>query len=100
MAKYISFRDFAWPLVGIALVLKQPDLGTALTYLPPLMMGLFLGGMKTKHAAIILLAVGLAAPLAFNHMKTYQRQRLVAFVHPEEDPQGTGYQVEQAKIAV
>jgi rod shape determining protein RodA len=87
-------------LVPFALVLKQPDLGTALTYLPPLIMGLFLGGVRWKHAFIILLVIALIAPVAYHKMKPYQRQRLVAFMHPEDDPQGAGYQVEQAKIAV
>jgi len=87
-------------LVPFALVLKQPDLGTALTYLPPLIMGLFLGGMRTKHALVIVVAFSLVAPLAYRQMKPYQRARLTSFIHPEDDPQGTGYQVEQAKIAV
>jgi len=87
-------------LLPFALVLKQPNLGTALTYLPPLIMGLFLGGLRVKHALVILLALGLVAPLAYHQMKPYQRARLTAFRHPEDDPQGSGYQVEQAKIAV
>src|SRR5207248_1963298 len=87
-------------LVPFALVMKQPDLGTALTFLPPLIVGLFLGGIRWKHALIIVLVFAAAAPLAYHKMKPYQRQRLVAFIHPEDDPQGAGYQVEQAKIAV
>jgi len=87
-------------LVPFALVMKQPDMGTALTYLPPLIMGLFLGGMKKRHALMIVLLVGFALPLAYKHMKPYQQQRLTSFLHPEEDSQGSGYQVEQAKIAV
>ncbi|MBV8206738.1 MAG: rod shape-determining protein RodA [Acidobacteria bacterium] len=87
-------------LVPFALVMKQPDMGTALTYLPPLFMGLFLGGMKLKHALVMVLLVGMAAPIAYRHIKPYQRQRLTSFMHPEEDSQGSGYQVEQAKIAV
>ena len=49
----------AGALVGIPMlmVLAQPDLGTALTYLPIAIMGLFLGGMKVKHAVIIV-AIG------------------------------------------
>ena len=87
-------------LVPFALVMKQPDMGTALTYLPPLIMGLFLGGMKMKHALVIVLLVGLLTPIAYKKMKPYQQQRLTSFLHPEEDSQGSGYQVEQAKIAV
>jgi rod shape determining protein RodA len=87
-------------LVPFGLVMKQPDMGTALTYLPPLIMGLFLGGMKPKHAAVLFLVIGLVTPIAYKHLKPYQQQRLTSFMHPEEDSQGSGYQVEQAKIAV
>jgi rod shape determining protein RodA len=87
-------------LVPFALVMKQPDLGTALTFLPPLMVGLFLGGMRTKHAVVILLIVCLLAPVAFRHMKPYQRERLTSFIDPEADSQGSGYQVQQGLIAV
>lgn len=87
-------------LVPVALVLKQPDMGTALTYLPILLMGLFLGGMKMKHALVLALLIGIAAPVAYKHMKPYQQKRLTSFMNPEEDSQGAGYQVEQAKIAV
>jgi rod shape determining protein RodA len=86
--------------VPFALVLKQPDLGTSLTYVPIAVMALFLGGMKLKHAAIILLVAALIAPFAWKHMKPYQRQRLSSFIHPEADSQGAGYQVEQSLIAV
>jgi rod shape determining protein RodA len=112
IAKYfleLRQRDPEWSdiikagmLVGVPflLVLAEPDLGTALTYLPVLGMGLFLGGLRWKHALVLLLAVSLAAPLAYRHMKPYQRARLTSFMNPEDDPQGTGYQVEQSKIAV
>ena len=46
------------------MVLVQPDLGTALTYLPIAIMGLFLGGMRLKHALAVLLLAALLAPVA------------------------------------
>ncbi|HUS20290.1 MAG TPA: rod shape-determining protein RodA [Terriglobales bacterium] len=106
----LNQRDVTWPdvLKGIALVavpmfmvLKQPDLGTSLTYLPPLAVGLFLGGMKWKHAAVFLIAGALMAPIAWKFvLKPYQKERLVNFIHPENDPKGTGYQITQSLIAV
>jgi rod shape determining protein RodA len=47
-----------------------------------------------------MLAFILVAPLAWHHLKPYQKARLTSFLHPEDDPQGSGYQVEQSKIAV
>jgi len=87
--------------IPMLLVLKQPDLGTALTYIPVLVMALFLGGLRLKHAAIILLAGAMVVPVVWHYgLKPYQKQRLVSFREPEADPQGSGYQVQQSLIAV
>jgi rod shape determining protein RodA len=83
------------------MVLVQPDLGTALTYLPIAIMGLFLGGLRAKQAIIIIVVAGLMMPIAwFKVLKPYQRSRLTSFMSPEVDSQGSGYQVNQSKIAV
>ena len=87
--------------VPMLLVLKQPDLGTALTYVPVAIMGLFLGGMRYRHAAVIVLVGAMMLPIVWHFgLKPYQKQRLVSFRNPEDDPQGSGYQVQQSLIAV
>jgi rod shape determining protein RodA len=100
----LSWSDFlkAGAIVGVPMLLvwKQPDLGTALTYLPVAVMGLFLGGLRWRQAGIVLLLASLSLPLAWHHMKDYQRQRLVSFREPDADPRGAGYQVNQSLIAV
>ena len=100
----LSWRDFlkAGAIVGfpMLMVLAQPDLGTALTYLPIAVMGLFLGGLRLKQAGVVLLLAALCVPLAWHHMKDYQKQRLVSFRDPDMDPKGSGYQVAQSLIAV
>jgi rod shape determining protein RodA len=102
--KDLSWSDFfkAAMVVGfpMLLVLKQPDMGTALTYVPIAAMGLFLGGLHWKQGAVIMLAVALMVPVAIKVMKPYQRERLTSFRNPEEDKQGSGYQVIQSQIAV
>ncbi len=89
--------------VGIpfALVLKQPDLGTALTYLPIPAIGVLLAGLRWKHLALAAV-IGLLAPLVAYQfvLKDYQKARLVSFLDPSEDPRGSGYQVIQSQIAV
>jgi rod shape determining protein RodA len=112
LAQYISHlnqRDVTWPdilkallIAGIplAFVLKQPDLGTSLTFIPPLVMMLFLGGIKARHVAVFVLLGALLAPVAWTKLKPYQRERLLTFVNPEDDPRGSGYQVQQSLIAV
>src|ERR1044071_6383268 len=87
--------------VPMLLVLKQPDLGTALTYVPVALMGLFLGGIQFRHAAAILLIAGVLMPGVWHYgLKPYQKERLTTFLHPEVDGKGSGYQLEQSKIAV
>ncbi|HEY1529026.1 MAG TPA: rod shape-determining protein RodA [Candidatus Angelobacter sp.] len=87
--------------VPMLLVLKQPDLGTALTYVPVALMGLFLGGIQFRHAAAILLVAGVLMPGVWHYgLKPYQKDRLTSFLHPEADSQKAGYQLEQSKIAV
>jgi rod shape determining protein RodA len=92
----------AGALVGVPMliVLRQPDLGTALTYLPIAIMGLFLGGMKARHALVIVVMGVLLAPVAWHVLKPYQRDRLTSFREPEADSQGRGYQVLQSLTAV
>ncbi|HLY92706.1 MAG TPA: FtsW/RodA/SpoVE family cell cycle protein, partial [Candidatus Angelobacter sp.] len=93
-------------MVPMLLVLKQPDLGTALTYLPVAIMGLFLGGIQFRHAAVITVVACVLLPALWIYgprvhlVKQYQKDRLTGFLHPEADSQKTGYQLEQSKIAV
>src|SRR5213592_4743007 len=104
-SKDLSWSDFmkAGGLVGIPMlmVLAQPDLGTGLTYLPIAVMGLFLGGVRLKQMAVVMLVAGLLMPIAWMKvLKPYQRDRLTIFMHPDADTQGKGYQVNQSLIAV
>ena len=101
----LSWSDFlkAGMIVGVPMlmVLAQPDLGTALTYMPIAIMGLFLGGLRAKQALTVLLLAGLLMPIAFlKVLKPYQRERLTSFMNPDADRQGSGYQVNQSLIAV
>ncbi|HZT29928.1 MAG TPA: rod shape-determining protein RodA [Bryobacteraceae bacterium] len=89
-------------LVGVpmALVIKQPDLGTALTYVPVLLVGLFLAGMRWKYVLTGAVLFVLVLPVGWHFLKDYQKARLVSFLDPDRDPRGTGYQMIQSKIAV
>jgi rod shape determining protein RodA len=112
VAKYFADlhqRELSWPdfikagaIVGVPMlmVLVQPDLGTALTYIPIALMGLFLGGVRMKQALAIALLAGMAMPIAWHVLKPYQRDRLTSFMQPQADSQGSGYQVIQSLIAV
>lgn len=97
------FKAIALVAVPMLLVLKQPDMGTALTYSPVLLLGLFLGGIDMKKGGILLLVILLGAGIVWKSgkvLKPYQKQRLTSFINPDDDPRGTGYQIRQSLIAV
>ena len=90
-------------LIPVALILKQPDLGTALVLVPVAVVGAFFAGIEWKHAAVGALVLALLIPLGWNmrrHLKPYQQQRIQTFLHPEQDQRGAGYQILQSEIAV
>ncbi len=89
-------------LVGIPtlLVMKQPDLGTSLTYVAILGAGILLAGLRWHHLAAIALVAGLSLPVAWPFLNDYQKKRLETFVNPDADPKKAGYQVIQSRIAV
>jgi rod shape determining protein RodA len=90
-------------LIPVFLILKQPDLGTALVLVPVAVVGAFFAGIEWKHAAVGLLVLVLLIPLGWNmrrHLKPYQQQRIQTFLHPEQDQRGAGYQILQSEIAV
>jgi len=90
-------------LIPVGLILKQPDLGTAMVLIPVAVVGAFLAGIEWKHTVVGLVIIALLIPLAWNmrrHLKPYQQQRIETFLHPEEDQRGAGYQILQSEIAV
>ena len=87
-------------VIPMVLVFRQPDLGTALTYLPVLGVGIFLAGLRLRHVVVLALVSVVAPFLVWHFMLDYQRERLVTFFDPERDPRGYGYQLIQSQIAV
>ena len=109
-ASYLSrYKVMKWPdifkflfliIIPVVLVAIQPDLGSALTLIClPLALLVFSGQFKKLLIlGIIIFAIGL--PLESKILKPYQRQRIETFINPYSDPQGAGYNVIQATIAV
>lgn len=112
LARYFSerlLRQLTWSdlfqlaiLAGIpfALILAQPDLGTALTFFPILGVGMWLAGVRPKMLMTLTLLVALMLPVGWLVLKPYQRARLMTFINADADPLGRGYQIKQSKIAV
>lgn len=87
--------------IPLFLVGLQPDLGTALSYIPILLGALVLGGV-TKRMVIIFLVLAVLSGLAgWSFLfKDYQKDRLATLVSPGKDPLGSGYHITQSKIAI
>src|SRR5277367_6443396 len=86
--------------VPLALIMLQPDLGTALVLVPLAAVGAYLAGLQFKHAAVILALAAIMVPVGYHFLKPYQKERVTTFLRPEDDPRGAGYQILQSKIAV
>lgn len=83
------------------LIMMQPDLGMALIWGPVLMALLFVGGIPVRYLVCIILIVAAFLPLAYNlGLKGYQKERIIAFVDPEIDKQGSAWAINQSLIAI
>jgi len=88
-------------LIPVALIAKEPDLGTAVTLLPIFLAVAYLAGMRMRVLGIICLCAALAAPVAWKFaLKDYQKSRISTFLDPSQDAKGAGYQQIQARITV
>ena len=87
-------------IVPAVLIVKQPDLGTALLLFPVLIALLVTAGIRMRLLGGLALVGVAAAPLAWLVLKDYQRERLLVFLDPVRDPLGSAYNVIQAKIAI
>ncbi len=87
-------------VIPVVLIIKQPDLGTALLLVPVLVALLVGAGMRLRLLGGLGLAGLSAMPLVWFALKEYQRERILVFLDPFRDPLGSAYNVIQAKIAI
>lgn len=86
--------------VPVGLIMIQPDLGTSLMVLFCAISLFYLAGVQWWKFAIAIGTIASAAPILWHFLHTYQKNRILTFLNPERDPQGTGYHIIQAKIAL
>ena len=87
-------------LVPAALVMKQPDLGTAMMLVLAGGAMFFLAGVRWWKFAIVIAGAAGGAPIAWRFLRDYQKNRILNFINPENDPLGAGYHSLQSKIAI
>jgi len=92
--------SFCFTFIFLILVAGQPDLGSALIFLPLWLMMLFLAGASLR-GILTILGIGLLLfPLSYFFLRPYQRMRILTFLNPERDPLGAGWNILQSKIAL
>ena len=107
LTRYLSRKektDLLIPLAIIAfplfLIAGQPDLGTALLFLPLGFILVYLAGARVRHLLLLIGFLLLASPLVWLFLRDYQKRRVLSFLNPARDPLGAGYNVIQSKIAI
>ena len=113
LANYLASRQKSlnsiWTILGACvlmvpawlLVLLQPDLGTSLVLAAILAGMLFMSGASARWLAVLAAVIIAAVPIAWTYiLRDYQKGRLLSFLDPAADPQGSGYQLLQSQIAV
>jgi rod shape determining protein RodA len=88
-------------MLPLALIAKEPDLGTAVTLVPVFLAVAYLAGMRMRILGLLCVCGLLATPVAWKFaLKDYQKTRVVTFLDPSQDARGAGYQQIQARITV
>ncbi len=94
------FMSIMLILVPALLIVKQPDLGTAILVSIAGLSALFVAGTNWRYFAGVTVIAALLAPIFWLFMYDYQRQRLLTFMDPAQDPLGSGYHIIQSMIAI
>ncbi len=84
----------------LLLILKQPDLGSALLLIPCSFILMYVGGIRLRWLMWVVLTALASTPLIWHFLKDYQRERLEVFINPQDDPLGAGYNIIQSMIAI
>jgi len=99
-----SLKDLAFPflllVIPMILILKQPDLGTAIILLLVFFSTLLFVKIRWSSLLAIVIVGASILPLVWRFLKEYQKRRIITFFNPDLDPLGAGYHLIQSKIAV
>jgi rod shape determining protein RodA len=94
------WRPFFIIFIPFVLVVKEPDLGTALVLLIVSFSIILFVKIRWKSLLILVFSFLLATPFIWISLKDYQQRRIMTFIRPEMDPLGAGYHINQSKIAI
>lgn len=85
----------------VALIIIEPDYGTAAAYIVSFLLMIFVAGINKKYIITAILIVAIGMPLAYNFLlPQHAKTRIDTFLNPESDPRGAGYNILQSKLAI
>ena len=98
------FRGLVLPFlitaVPMGLIIEQPDLGSGVIILISFIAVLYLTNVRLRYILFFLIIISLPLPFMWDHLREYQKERLLVFLNPNIDPLGAGYTIIQSKIAI
>ena len=92
--------SFLITIIPMVIIIRQPDLGTAVILPPILFSMLYVAGVEKRRLLLLALVALLLLPAGWLLLKEYQKMRILVFINPSIDPLGEGYSIIQSKIAV
>jgi rod shape determining protein RodA len=99
-----DIKNYFWILLIVALplflIIKQPDLGSALLLIPSMIILIYTGGVPIRRLIWTFLSLLVASPIIWTFLKEYQKKRIEFFLNPQSDPLGSGYNIIQSIIAI
>jgi rod shape determining protein RodA len=94
------FLPVGFAALPAVIVMRQPDLGTAIILLSLAAIMMFLAGFRIWKFMVVGAGMAALLPIAWNFLRDYQKKRVLTFLDPEADPLGAGYHIIQSKIAL
>lgn len=94
------FIVLLFAVIPVALIVKEPDYGTALAYISAILFMIFASGINKKYIIAAVLILAIATPIIYASLPTHALSRIDNFLHPEKDLRGAGYNLQQSKLAI
>lgn len=86
--------------IPVALIVIEPDNGTAIAYMSAIVFMLFASGIDKRYICLALIVLAILAPIIYNNLPEYALKRIQVFLNPELDPRDAGYNIIQSKLAI
>ena len=87
-------------VIPIALIIIEPDNGTAIAYIIAILFMLFVSGIDKKYIILACILLAVAVPVIYNNLPDHAIKRIQVFLNPDLDPRGAGYNINQSKLAI